>query len=81
MLPLENDFPEVYQRFSDGDFAAQLTNTNRFSRSETDKVIQMTINKDTKTPGDSTEFPTKISAVKRREITASYRVNVRKWLH
>ena len=39
MLPLKNNFPEVYQCFSDGDFAAQLTNTNRLSRSETDKVI------------------------------------------
>ena len=41
----------------------------------------MTINKDTKIPGGTTEFSTKISAVKRREITASYRANVRKWLH
>ena len=51
MLALENDFPEVHQRFSDSDFSAQLTNTNRFSRSETDKVIETIINKDTKTPG------------------------------
>lgn len=65
MLALENDFPEVYQRFSDGDFAVQLTSTNSFSRSETDKVIEMTINKDTETPGGTTGFPTKIGAVKR----------------
>ena len=63
MLALENDFPEVYQRFSDGDFAGQLTNTNRFSRS--DKVIEMAINKDTKTPVGTNGFSTKIGAVKR----------------
>ena len=81
MLALENDFPEVYQRFSDGDFAAQQINTNRFSRSETDKIIEMTINKDTKTPGDTNGFSTKTGAVKRWEITASYRANIRKCLH
>ena len=81
MLALENDSPEVYQRFSDGDFAVQLTSTNSFSRSETDKVIEMTINKDTETPGGTTGFPTKIGAVKRWEITASYRANIRKCLH
>ena len=63
MLALENDFPEVYQRFSDGDFAGQLTNTNRFSRS--DKVIEMAINKETKTPVGTNGFSTKIGAVKR----------------
>ena len=81
MLALENDFPEVYQRFSDGDFAVQLTSTNSFSRSETDKVIEMTINKDTETPGGTTGFPTKIGAVKRWEITAFYRANILKCLH
>ena len=81
MLALENDFLKVYQSFSDGDFAAKLTNTNRFSRSKTDKVIEMAINKDTKTPGSTNGFSTKIGAVKIWEITASYRANVRKCLH
>ena len=81
MLALKNDFQEVYQRFSDGDFAAQPTNNNRFSRSETEKVIEMTINKDKKTSGSTTGFSSKIGAVKRWEITDSYRANVRKCLH
>ena len=81
MLGLEKDFPEVQQHFSDGAFAARLTNTNCFSRSETDKVIEMPINKDTKTPGGTTGFSTKIGAVNRWEITASYRANIRKCLH
>ena len=81
MQALQNDFPKVHQRFSDGDFAAQLTNTNRFSRSETDKVIEMTINKGTKTPGGATRFSTKISGIKRWEITPSYTANIPKCLH
>ena len=81
VLALENDFLKVYQSFSDGDFAAKLTNTNRFSRSKTNKVIEMTINKDTKTPSGTDGFSTKIAAVKIWEITASYGANVRKCLH
>ena len=71
MLGLENEIPEVYQRFPDGAFAARLTDTNRFSRSETNKVIEMAINKNTKTPGGTTGFSTKTGAVNRWEITAS----------
>ena len=41
----------------------------------------LTINKDMKTPGATTGFSTKIGAVKRWEITASYRANIRKCLH
>ena len=81
MLAFESDFPEVYQRFSDADFAARLTNTNRFSRSKTGKVIQMAINKDTKTPGGTTRISAKIGAVKRWGIIAPYRANMRKCLH
>lgn len=51
MLQLPTEFPEVYEQFMRGNFAAQLSDNSRFSRTETDKVIEMTLNKDTKTPG------------------------------
>ena len=35
-----------------GKFAAQLTKDSKFSIIETDKVIEMTLNKDIKTPGN-----------------------------
>ena len=64
-----------------GNFAAQLIEGNSFSRSETDKVIEMTLNKDTKTAGGCTGFSTNLSAVKRWEINAAYRANLRTCIH
>ena len=49
-LQLPNDFPDVYEEFMGGTFAAQLTENS--TRIETDKVIEMTLNKGTKTPGN-----------------------------
>ena len=77
MLSLKNEFPDVQNECISGKFAAQLSD-NAFSRIETDKVIEMTINKDTKTPGGTTGFSTNIGAVKRWEINASYRVSLRR---
>ena len=50
MLQLPNDFPDVYKELLGGKFAAQVTESYKFSRIKTDKVIEMTLNKDTKTP-------------------------------
>lgn len=55
MLTLETEFPEIYNQFLKGNFTAQITD-GVFSRVETDKVIEMTLNKDTKTPGGTTGF-------------------------
>ena len=43
-----------------------------------DKVIETTINKDTKTPGGTTGFSTNHGAVQRWTLTASYRAEARK---
>ncbi len=48
---------------------------------ETDKVIEMTLNKDTKTPGGTTCFSTKIGAARRWKVNASYRAALRRCLH
>ena len=51
MLQLPQRFPDVYKEFLNGNFVTKLTDGSKFSRVETDKVIEMTLNKDTKTPG------------------------------
>ena len=81
MLKLPANFPEIYEEFMKGNFAAQLIEANSFSRSETDKVIEMTLNKDTKNAGGSTGFSTNLNAVKRWEINAAYRANLRTCFH
>ena len=63
MLTLEDNFPEIYEEFVAGNFAVQLCNDSGFSRTEPDKVIEMT--RDTKTPGGTTGFSTNIGAVHR----------------
>ena len=44
-LPLPNDFPDVYEKFVGKKFAAQLTENSTFLGIETDKVIEMSLNK------------------------------------
>ena len=70
MLTLEDDFPEIYEEFVAGNFAVQLSNDGRFSRTEPDKVIEMTLNRDTKTLGGTAEFFTNIGAVHGWEINS-----------
>ena len=65
MLPLETDFPEVYLEFQNGNFAVQLSDVNTFGKVESDKVIEMTINRDTKTPVGTTGFSTNSNAINR----------------
>ena len=81
MLQLPEDFSGVYEEFMNGNFAAQLTDGSKFSRVVTDKVIEMTLNKDTKTPGGCTGFSTNVNAVKRWEINAAYRAALRTCFH
>ena len=76
MLELKKLFLEVHQQFRAGKFAVQLTNDNPFSRCETDKVIETTLNKDTKTPGGTTGFSANVNAVHRWEINAGYRADI-----
>lgn len=53
LLKLPDEFPNIYEEFMNGNFVAQLTDGTKFSGVETDKVIEMTLNKDTKTPGNT----------------------------
>ena len=70
MLQLNKGFPEIYKQVIVGNFAAQLSSDELFCRIETDKVIEMTLNEDTKTPGGTTAFLTNVGAVQRWELNA-----------
>ena len=60
MLQLNKSFPEIYEQVIVGNFAAQLSSDKLFSRIETDKVIEMTLNKDAITAGGTTGFSTNV---------------------
>ena len=77
MLHLPHNFPEIHQEFMRGRFATQLFDNSGFSRVETDKVIQMTLNKDTKGAGGCNGFSTNVNVVKRWQINATYRASLR----
>ena len=81
ILELEKLFPEVHQQFQVGKFAAQLTKDNPFSKCETDKAIEMTLNKDTKTLGGTTGFSANVNAIHHWEINAGYRADLRRCFH
>ena len=63
ILTLETSHLEVYQEFEKGNLSVQLSETNPFGRCEPDRVLERTINKDTKTPGEPTSSSTKTNAV------------------
>ena len=81
MSELEQTHPEVYQAFIGGTFSVQLSDTSGFGRIEPDKCIEMTINKDTKTPGGTTGFSTNPNSIIRWSINATFRAELRKKLH
>ena len=80
MLQLNKSFPEIYPQVV-GNFAAQLSSDKIFSRIETDKIIEMTMNKDTKIPGGTTGFLTNVGTGPRWELNASYRASLRRCIH
>ena len=81
MLSIPEEFPDVHQEFMKGKFAAQLLANRKFSSSETDKLIEMTLNKETKSSGGTTGFSTNENDVKRWELNATYRAAMRACFH
>ena len=49
LLLLKDNHPEIYAEFQNGNFSLHESESNSFPRMEMDKVIEITINKDTKT--------------------------------
>lgn len=54
MVNLEQNHKCIDNEFMMDNFSVQMSNNNTFGRLEADKVIETTINKDTKTPGGTT---------------------------
>ena len=73
MVALPQTHPEVHEEFKNGNFSVQLSEDNPFGRVQVDQDLEMTVNKDTQTPGGTTKFSLQAAAVKRHYITAEYR--------
>ena len=54
LLNLEENYPSIHCEFIKGSFAVQMSSDNPFGKMEADKVIETTMNCDTKTPGGTT---------------------------
>ena len=73
MSNLPETHPEVYEAFQAGQFAVQLSSNNPFGRIPVDQTTEVTVNKDTQTPGGTSRFSLKAGAIKRYYVTAEYR--------
>ena len=54
MINLEEFHQSKYQELMKGNFSFQVSDNSRFGKFEADKVIETSINRDTKTPGGTT---------------------------
>ncbi len=65
MTNLPEKKPDVYEAFKAGQFSVQLSSNNPFGRIPVDQTTEVTINKDTQTPGGTARFSLKAGAIKR----------------
>ena len=54
MINLKENHPAIYNEFMRGNFSVQVSDNNPFRKLEADKVIETTIDRDTKTPDGTT---------------------------
>ncbi len=73
MTNLPEKKPDVYEAFKAGQFSVQLSSNNPFGRIPVDQTTEVTINKDTQTPGGTARFSLKAGAIKRYYMTAEHR--------
>ena len=78
LTELEENYPELYTESIAGNFSAQITSKNTFSRIEMDKVIEVTINKDTKCSSGLKGFSTNISQVNLWALNATHRAEMQR---
>ena len=57
--------PCMYEAFKSGQFSVQISSDNPFGRIPVDQTTEVTVNKDTQTPGGTSRFSLKAGAVKR----------------
>ena len=73
MTNLSEKKPDVYEAFQAGQFSVQISCNNPFGRIPVDQTTEVTVNKDTQTPGGTARFSLKPGAIKRYYLTAEYR--------
>jgi len=73
MTNLPENNPDVQRAFQEGHFSVQMSSSNPFGRIPVDQTTEVTVNKDTQTPGGTARFSLKAGAIKRHYITAEYR--------
>ncbi|KAJ8346686.1 hypothetical protein SKAU_G00280870 [Synaphobranchus kaupii] len=73
MTNLPEKHPSVYEAFKTGQFSVQLSSNNPFGWIPVDQATEVTVNKDTQTPGGTTRFSLNAGAVKHYYITAEHR--------
>ena len=73
MTNLLEKYPEVYEAFKTGQFSVQLSSNNPFGRLPVDQTTEVTVNKDTQTPGGTSRFSLKAASVKQYYLTAEHR--------
>lgn len=73
MTNLAERNPEISNELKTGGFSVQLTNSNPFARISIVQTAEVTINKDTQTPGGTTGFNLKSATQQRHSLTAEYR--------
>ena len=81
MTNLEFTNLDIYVEFQKGNFSVQLNEDRNFLRTEPGKTIEMTLNKDTKTPGGTTGLSISVKAINRWALNATYRAELRQCLH
>ena len=65
--------PDVYEAFKAGQFSVRLSSNNPFGWIPVDQTIEVTVNKDTQTPGGTARFSLKAGAIKQYYLTAEHR--------
>lgn len=70
-LPEKN--PSLYEAFKRGQFSVHLSSNNPFGRIPVEQTTEVTIYKDTQTPGGTSRFSLSAGAIKRYYLTAEHR--------
>ncbi len=73
MTNLPENNPDVHRAFQEGHFSVQMSSSNPFGRIPVDQTTEVTVNKDTQTPGGTARFSLKAGAIRRYYITEEYR--------
>ncbi len=63
----------VYEAFKAGQFSVQMSSSNPFGKISVDQTTEVTVNKDTQTPGGTAQCSLKAGAVRRYYLTAEHR--------